>query len=616
MKTDMYCRKCGAENQDHAQFCKDCGAPLRKVEVMVVKKRKKKYMLWTALVVVILATGIAGILIFHEQKKEKEFQINIRNGQKYLEEMEYKKAEACFQKAIDIDPKEVKAYQGLAESYEGLEDYEKVIEVYEEAITLIQNTKNSSEELKEEEEKLYLDAIEFYDKQGKGEEASNVIEQMQEMNHSEEGKNKLTELQKKLRYQAYYNLILEYQERYGKETGQSNSGILFGVWFASLRDFDNNKEEELVLAYLADVQGEEDQIPRYVVEVWGFNQGKIKQLYVGKPYEYNSGFHIITLARIENIDYIIEINAEAGKREFTVWGCETEKKFTEIVRFKEETKNQTEYSINNQIVSKEEYVAIKKKWIEGQKEEYSFSIAMPKGEIWQTVESTLKILKDGMDYNKKEKVTAEQKIEIDKLEEGYYSKTGQTENTYMSLIKNDKGIMCASVEYKKNEESETIYFEWKEEKFEQVASTNDTLYEIFLKPEENSLIFSLKKAEEDIIQEVLEKENYLNHTTVILGLKNYFDKKQFTMLSPTETYILPTDGLRRSFYNELIEIPISHEKGEEAAYYAIVTTGAFEAPGEVSIYSAEDMKEIEEKGSFREKEPLEEFSIYDYYEFE
>ena len=32
-----------------------------------------------------------------------------------------------------------------------------------------------------------------------------------------------------------------------------------------------------------------------------------------------------------------------------------------------------------------------------------------------------------MDYNKKEKVTAEQKIEIDKLEEGYYSKTGQTE---------------------------------------------------------------------------------------------------------------------------------------------------------------------------------------------
>ena len=612
----MYCRKCGAENQDHAQFCKDCGAPLRKVEMPNVKKKQKKYILWTAVVVVILAAGIAGILIFHEQKKEKEFQINIRNGQKYLEQMEYKKAEACFQKAIDIDPKEVKAYQGLAESYEGLEDYEKVIEVYEEAITLIQNTKSSSEELKEEDEKLYLDAIEFYDKQGKGEEASNVIEQMQEMNHSEEGKNKLTELQKKLRYQAYYNLILEYQERYGKETGQSNSGILFGVWFASLRDFDNNKEEELVLAYLADVQGEEEQIPRYVVEVWGFNQGKIKQLYVGKPYEYNSGFHIITLARIENIDYIIEINAEAGKREFTVWGCETEKKFTEIVRFKEETKNQTEYSINNQIVSKEEYVAIKKKWIEGQKEEYSFSPAMPKGEIWQTVESTLKILKDGMDYNKKEKVTAEQKIEIDKLEEGYYSKTGQTENTYMSLIKNDKGRMCASVEYKKNEKSETIYFEWKEEKFEQIMSTDDASYEIFLKPEENSLSFSLKKEKEDIIQEVLEKENYLNHTTVILGLKNYFNKKQFTRLSSMEKYILPTDGLRRSFYNELIEIPISHENDEEPAYYAIVTTGAFEVPGEVSIYLAEDIKEIEEGGSFREKEPLEEFSIYDYYQFQ
>ena len=84
-----------------------------------VKKKQKKYILWIAVVVVILAAGIAGILIFHEQKKEKEFQINIRNGQKYLEQMEYKKAEACFQKAIDIDPKEVKAYQGLAETYEG-----------------------------------------------------------------------------------------------------------------------------------------------------------------------------------------------------------------------------------------------------------------------------------------------------------------------------------------------------------------------------------------------------------------------------------------------------------------------------------------------------------------
>ena len=39
----MYCRKCGAENQDHAQFCKDCGAPLRKVEVPNVKKKQKKY---------------------------------------------------------------------------------------------------------------------------------------------------------------------------------------------------------------------------------------------------------------------------------------------------------------------------------------------------------------------------------------------------------------------------------------------------------------------------------------------------------------------------------------------------------------------------------------------
>ena len=80
-----------------------------------------------------------------------------------------------------------------------------------------------------------------------------------------------------------------------------------------------------MLAYLADVQGEEEQIPRYVVEVWGFNQGKIKQLYVGKPYEYNSGFHIITLARIENIRLYYRNKCGGWKREFTVWDVKQRK---------------------------------------------------------------------------------------------------------------------------------------------------------------------------------------------------------------------------------------------------------------------------------------------------
>ena len=131
------------------------------------------------------------------------------------------------------------------------------------------------------------------------------------------------------------------------------------------------------------------------------------------------------------------------------------------------------------------------------------------------------------------------------------------------------------------------------------------------------LIFSLKKEGEDFLEEeALQKQKYLNNTNVILGLKNYLEEREFTMLSDTETYVLPANAMERDLYNELIEIPIKIVGEEETAYFALVTTKAFEESGDVRIYSKEDMKEITAEDSFVGKEPLEEFSIYEYYEFE
>ena len=419
MKTDMYCRKCGAENQDHAQFCKDCGAPLRKVEVMVVKKRKKKYMLWTALVVVILATGIAGILIFHEQKKEKEFQINIRNGQKYLEQMEYKKAEACFQKAIDIDPKEVKAYQGLAETYEGLEDYEKAFEIYEEAFSKVQNT---SEELKKEEEELYLGAIEFYDKQGKEDEATELIKEMEGKDQSEEGKNKLNELQKKRSYQAYYDLILEYQEKYGMgkiKTRDQEAFCLEGLCFASLLDFDQNGKEELVLAYLSEMPEREPPIPRYTVEVWEFKKGKVDKVYTGNPYRIMETGSYLIFTQVEEQNYIIEGGANILTVDDTIWGFDEEQKFKKITEIQTDGSNPPKCSIDGKNVSQQEYEDMIQKW---EKKKIGYGLYPAEVQTLETVESTLKDLREFLQI--KEEPVEEQSSVFEKIPQEFVFTSG------------------------------------------------------------------------------------------------------------------------------------------------------------------------------------------------
>lgn len=209
----------------------------------------------------------------------------------------------------------------------------------------------------------------------------------------------------------------------------------------------------------------------------------------------------------------------------------------------------------------------------------------------------------------------EKRIVIDELEEGYYSKEDAKGNINVSLIKDYQGVMGVTVDYDWQEERGKASFEWKENKFCQITSEQDDIYEIFLAQDGTNLVFALNKDGEKFCEEtVLQQQKYFNSTNVILGLKNYLEKKEFTTLSDTETYTLPTNVMESSFYKEMIEIPIQIEG--KTAYYALVTTKAFEKSGYVSIYSEEDMKEIMEADSFEGKEPLEAFSIYEYYEFE
>jgi len=79
---------------------------------------------------------IEQIKLAEEQTKSDTKELNnmstielLDSGEKYLSEMDYEQAVICFLKVLEIEPKNVKAYAGLAETYIKLENIDEAIEV-------------------------------------------------------------------------------------------------------------------------------------------------------------------------------------------------------------------------------------------------------------------------------------------------------------------------------------------------------------------------------------------------------------------------------------------------------------------------------------------------------
>ena len=95
----------------------------------VKKKGKKIWLIIAAVLVLAVAAAAAVFLWILPQQKEKNYKANIADGNRYLEEMDYKKAEDSYLAAIEIEPKEPEPYLKLAEIYEVQNEPEKVVEI-------------------------------------------------------------------------------------------------------------------------------------------------------------------------------------------------------------------------------------------------------------------------------------------------------------------------------------------------------------------------------------------------------------------------------------------------------------------------------------------------------
>lgn len=84
----------------------------------------------SAVLVTVISIIIAYSMSWADQKKNPNY---VEIGMQYLSEMKYDEAIAAFESALEIDPRNVEAYVGLAEVYTAQENYPAIVQLLENA---------------------------------------------------------------------------------------------------------------------------------------------------------------------------------------------------------------------------------------------------------------------------------------------------------------------------------------------------------------------------------------------------------------------------------------------------------------------------------------------------
>jgi Tfp pilus assembly protein PilF len=215
----MYCGKCGQELKDDARFCNSCGnsigvpkeegsvpaelgfekqtfnAPESPNETSAAAPiltkppgtGKNKVIVGSILAVVLILSGFWG---WHSFGTEARVQAKLDLAVKYLSENDYEKAILAFNDAIKIDPKEVKAYQGLARTYTVQGKYDDAKSSYDKGLAAVAADKKQT---------LQIGLAGMYIDQGQLDKAEQAF---QEINNSSPSC-----------LEAYFGLAMVYQQK-------------------------------------------------------------------------------------------------------------------------------------------------------------------------------------------------------------------------------------------------------------------------------------------------------------------------------------------------------------------------------------------------------------------
>ena len=144
------CAECGHVNSEDNKFCENCGHELdeviREKEESVCeedsaiseenpslkkKSKMKKIIIITIIALLVLAGAAVAVMKYMDSRTSEKYDTKMNAGDKYMNDLDYEKAEASYLSAIKIDPKQSQPYVKVADVYIEQEDYEKAEKILE-----------------------------------------------------------------------------------------------------------------------------------------------------------------------------------------------------------------------------------------------------------------------------------------------------------------------------------------------------------------------------------------------------------------------------------------------------------------------------------------------------
>lgn len=253
----MFCDQCGNKCNPGMKFCTKCGAKLNITSATFdnqsgyqqqyngnqplpyaggeKKKGGKGLIIGLIAAVIILIVGIAAVLLIFKGGNSVKKQLEMAD--RYLEDLDYDEAIRVYRDILDIDPKCVDAYLGLADAYIGLEDYDEAIDILETGIekTSSGELEDRLEEVKEEREEFELEnggkgQLGEVDDEQRAEnekvfaDVQDVFEKIGELCEKEQF-DELFEYMQSDDYQRLLDAVADMETAYRAETSHGNVGI-------------------------------------------------------------------------------------------------------------------------------------------------------------------------------------------------------------------------------------------------------------------------------------------------------------------------------------------------------------------------------------------------------
>ncbi len=158
---DRFCPECGTEVlKGTAQQDELNGFPGNE-QPQENPQMNKKTVIWIWILaawILLIAIGISAFFIVKGQRVKKQYQSSLEAGDKYLENLDYEKAEDAYLQAIKISPKEKESYEKLIQYYVDHNEIDKAKKIVKKA----KKNLPKSESKKIEEKQKEWESLEEY----------------------------------------------------------------------------------------------------------------------------------------------------------------------------------------------------------------------------------------------------------------------------------------------------------------------------------------------------------------------------------------------------------------------------------------------------------------------